>query len=111
MDAGISQKYLIAAVCIGVREGENDQLILNPNLDELNECVSNLTFVLDNQDYKLISFIHEGGLSIDLFDRALQLAKQSCEDVFKFYKESIRSKFIKKNNEPDGQTNEEMVVE
>ena len=94
MNAGISQKYLVAAVCIGVRTDEaNEKLILNPNLDELAECSANLIVVLDNQDYKLISFMHEGSLSIDQFDHALELARSACEDVFKFYKESIKRQF------------------
>lgn len=110
MNAGISQQYLIAAVCIGIEE--NEKLILNPNLDQLNECVANLTFVLDNQNYKLISFIHEGSLSIDLFDRALKLAKTACVDVFKFYKESIKKQFIKTKESPktDSESNE-MILE
>ena len=97
MNAGVSQKYLVAAVCIGVAtDGPNEKLILNPGLDELSECTASLVVVLDNKDYKLISFLHEGSLSTDQFDRALELAKGACEDVFKFYKESVKRQFAGK---------------
>ena len=109
MNSGISQKCLIAAICIGVNE---ERLILNPNLDELNECTANLTFVLDNQDFKLISFLHEGSFTIDLFERALQSATDACKDVFTFYKESIKKQFNRKeiNVDANNESNE-MILE
>lgn len=94
MNAGISQKYLVAAVCIGVAaDGANEKLILNPNLDELEECTASLVVVLENKNYEMISFLHEGSLSTDQFDRALELARSACEDVFAFYKESVKRQF------------------
>lgn len=107
MNAGVSQKYLVAAVCIGVKVDEkSEKLILNPNLDELSECTANLIVVLDNKDYKLISFLHEGSLSTDQFDRAMELARSACEDVFKFYKESVKRQFTESEAIPvDDQLN------
>ena len=108
MNAGISLKYLVAAVCIGVQvDGKSEKLILNPNLDELSECTANLVVVLDNKDYKLISFLHEGSLSIDQFDRAMGLAKGACQDVFKFYKESVKKQFTEVS-QVDDQTGDQL---
>lgn len=91
MDAGISQKYLISAVCLAVKD---NQLIINPSLEYLKESDSQLIFVLENQKNEFISIINEGAIPIKLFEKAMELAKQECQKIFIFYKESLKNRFL-----------------
>lgn len=95
LDAGISMKYLVAAVnCMVNDQGETT---LDPDLKQEKEAVALFTFVFNNSDSQIVTVSTKGTYSVQQFKQCMALCKAASRQVFEFYKKSMEKKLSKDN--------------
>lgn len=95
LDAGVSLKFLVAAVtCLINKEGD---IILDPNSKQEKDGKALLTFVFDNKDFNIVTVNTKGSYSSRQFKDCTSLCKTSSKQIFEFYKKSMEKLSSKDN--------------
>lgn len=95
LDAGISMKFLVAAVTCVIDDKE--EVILDPTSKQEKNATALLTFVFDNKDFNVVTVNTKGSYSSKQFKNCLCLCKAAAKQVFHFYKKSMEKKLSKDN--------------
>ncbi|WP_370573752.1 exosome complex exonuclease Rrp41 [Methanomethylovorans sp.] len=88
-DAGIPMKGLISACAVGKVNG---QLVLDLNKDEDNFGDADLPIAM-TQDGEISLLQMDGNLTKEEFKRALEMAKEGCQQILEIQKEALKKKF------------------
>lgn len=97
MNAGLAMKCTVAAVrCVITEEGK---ILVDPSEkdvagDDLAVARAEFTFVFDSVERKSVSCHCTGRYSPEEFQDAMAVARTASQEVFEFYKASLR-KFTK----------------
>ena len=107
LESGLSMAGLLAAVCVAV-DSQGQELLLDPNAVQAQQssCCLTLVFSRQSNKVKLVSIHHEQKFSIFLMNKIVRLARAAAEQVFDFYQDSIRKRFMGTTG-----TNESPMVE
>ena len=92
MDAGISMKYLFAAVDCGVRS--NGDIVVGLD-DKQDDIVGDVMYVFDSKNGGVLASESHGTISSQQLQTALAIAKDVSAKLFDFYRNAIKKKFSK----------------
>lgn len=93
LDAGISMKFLVAAVTCLINDKE--EITLDPNSKEEKNAKALFTFVFDNKEFNVITVNTKGSYSAQQFKKCMSLCKTASKKVFDFYRKSMEKKLSK----------------
>ena len=93
LDSGVPMKYTVAAVTCVI--DSNEQVILDPTLDEEQIAVASFTCAFSSNDLSLLTLITKGSFSNEQLQSCLLKCKKASETVFAYYKESLRRQLSK----------------
>ncbi|KAK7501999.1 hypothetical protein BaRGS_00006751 [Batillaria attramentaria] len=96
LDAGISMKFLVAAVVCFVKS--DGSLDLSPETQRGQadlDIVASLTFVFSEKDLNIMCVSSTGKYSVEQYDSCLHLCREASKSVFKFFRESLERKLSK----------------
>ena len=93
LDASVSMKFLVAAVtCVVDLDGH---VTLDPTAKQRSRSKASLTFAFESRSRGVLTSVTEGIVSQDKYQECLLAAKLASENIFNFYKETIKNKFSK----------------
>ena len=93
--AAVAMKHLFAAVSIGITQ-DNEDILVDPDVKEVKKCSTLITFIFESRKATLIgSSIEFGAVSEGKFQESLRVAKEASEQVFQFYRDTVKKKFSK----------------
>ncbi len=91
-DAGVPMKDFIAACSVGKVDGE---IVLDINGKEDNYGEVDMPVAIVPRGNKIVLLQMDGELSLEEFEKCLELAKKGCMQVYELQKEVIRNKYLK----------------
>lgn len=96
LDAGVSMKFLVAAVACVIRSDGSVCLNSEPQREQTEiEVVASLTFVFSEKDSNIICVSSKGKFSVDHYEYSLRLCREASNRVFRYYREALEKKFLK----------------
>ena len=94
LDAGVSMKFLVAAVTAIIdTEGNIHFAPLEKQLST--SIAATLMFVFSHKDSSIIGVSSSGKFTQSQYDRCVSLSRQASQDIFKFHRESMERKLSK----------------
>ncbi|KAK7113461.1 exosome complex component RRP46-like isoform X2 [Littorina saxatilis] len=94
LDAGVSMKFLVAAVTALIDKDGNINLVPEEKPSDV-EASASLTIVFNEKDLQVMGVTSSGKFSQEQYDRSVSLCRKATEHVFKFYRESMERKLSK----------------
>lgn len=81
-------KFLIAAIhCVVTNDGN---LLLDPDQRQTDASRAQLTIVFDSVKQKVVALHSTGKFTVAQYSDALEMGRQTSENVFKFYKNAVK---------------------
>lgn len=91
IDSGFPMKYLFASTT-AIIDGDQ-QIIVNPNKEQMNNCKSCFTITFDSIDHKILSITTQGGFTFLQYQQCLKACKESSGQIFKMYKDAAKKRY------------------
>lgn len=89
LDSGIDLKFLVAAGSCFL--DHNDDLQIDIPHSQLEEPKATFVFAFDNIDKRIITSHTTGVFSSELYQKAIDLCRVQCDEIFKFFKDVVAS--------------------
>eukprot|EP00096_Caligus_rogercresseyi_P011866 TRINITY_DN4816_c0_g2_i1.p1 TRINITY_DN4816_c0_g2~~TRINITY_DN4816_c0_g2_i1.p1 ORF type:complete len:215 (-),score=42.09 TRINITY_DN4816_c0_g2_i1:39-683(-) len=94
MDSGAALRYLPGAISLAITS--EGQFILDPDKITSDSASALFLFVFESKSQQLLSSsLLKGRVSIKVFNKALQMAREASRSVFEFYRRAAEKKFSK----------------
>jgi len=102
--AGLPMKSLMVAVACCVC---NDQIIIDPTLEEEENSVCGMTFAFGTKNFEMIASHTYGSFNVDQYMTCLENCRRVGKQIASFQRESITRFLSKETNEEETETEEE----
>lgn len=89
-DAGIPMRDFITSCAVGK---VCDTIILDPSKEEDNNGQADMPFAIIPRTQEIVLLQMDGNLSYEEFERALELARKTCDEIYQIQKESLRQRY------------------
>ena len=94
LDAGVSMKFLVAAVTAVIDKDGNVNLAPQEK-QPVAEFSASLMLVFSEKDSNIMGVTSTGKFSQQQYDRCVSLCREASQSVFRFYRESLERKLSK----------------
>lgn len=91
LNSGIDLKCLIAGV--GCVLSDDNTLHIEPSSLEYAHAKAIFEFVFESIDYKIVASHTSGSFTLDIYEEALKMCRESSKGIFEFYKKLMLEKF------------------
>jgi exosome complex component RRP41 len=89
-DAGIIMKDLISSCAVGKA---GDALVLDPSKEEDNHGQADMPFAMNPRTGDIVLLQMDGHLTFEEFQNCLEMAKETCKEVYEIQKEALRKRY------------------
>ncbi|XP_031572270.1 exosome complex component RRP46-like [Actinia tenebrosa] len=93
IDAGYPMRCTVASVTCALMD--NNEIQLDPTLEQEQEASAVLTFVFDSIKQSLLTSSTKGMFTIEQFNQCLSACKEASGHIFKFFRQSVERKLSK----------------
>lgn len=93
LDAGVSMRYLMAAVTCAIND--DGDIFMDPNMSQEQSARAVLTFVFENCNFEVVTVNAKGCYTLDQFQQCLSRCRDASKSVFQFFKDSLSKKLSK----------------
>ncbi|CAG0884531.1 unnamed protein product [Darwinula stevensoni] len=92
LDAGVPMNSTFAAVTIGI--SKDDDLIVDPDDTQEEECESLLTFAFESQNLELVASHADGQFTAETFIKCMKLACEISQEIFQEFRKCVKKQHI-----------------
>ncbi|EDO43013.1 predicted protein [Nematostella vectensis] len=93
MDAGFPMRCMMCGITCAITE--QDELVLDPTLEQERKATAVLTFVFDSVNQNLLTSSTKGSFDVDQYNKCLAASKAAMGNILAFYRQSVERKLSK----------------
>lgn len=91
LDAGFPMKCTLASTSVIINA--DGLIVMNASEDEIKSCIASFDIIFSSDDNRIISIKSEGNFSFNQFRQCFKLCKESAQEIFQFYRDTIQMRF------------------